>query len=90
MADVGDADLLLEMAEVQSTARTVGLEIMLQESRKQEDIAPAFDALKGRADAIYVVGGPLTTANQNQISSLALAAGWPMMSIPGIWSKQKL
>ena len=81
MADVGDADALLEMAEVQSTARTLGLEVALQEIRQPEDIAPAFDALKGRVGALYVVGDPLTTAHQNQISSLALAAGLPMMSI---------
>lgn len=67
MADVGDADSLLEMAEVQSTARTLGLEITLQEIRQPEDIAPAFDALKGRADAIYVVGDPLTTANHRSV-----------------------
>ena len=29
------------------------------EIRRAEDIAPAFEALKGRADALYVVGDPL-------------------------------
>jgi putative tryptophan/tyrosine transport system substrate-binding protein len=46
-----------------------------------DDIAPAFEALKGRADVLYVVGDPLTTGNQVRIHTLALA-----VRIPTIWS----
>ena len=40
--------------EVQATARTLGLEVVTLEIRRAEDIAPAFEALKGRAEALYV------------------------------------
>ncbi len=43
-----------EMGEVQATARTLGLEVARLEIRRAEDIAPAFETLKGRADALYV------------------------------------
>ena len=45
------------------------------EIRRAEDIAPAFDGVKGRADALYVVGEALVTANVVLITKLALDAG---------------
>ena len=47
------------------------------EIRRAEDIAPAFEALKDRADALYVVGAPLTFTNLNKITTLALGARIP-------------
>ena len=49
---------VLEMGEVQAAARTLGLEVVTLEIRRAEDIAPAFEALKGRADALYVCHRP--------------------------------
>ena len=49
---------VLEMGEVQAAARTLGLEVATLEIRRAEDIAPAFEALKGRADALYVCCRP--------------------------------
>jgi putative tryptophan/tyrosine transport system substrate-binding protein len=49
------------------------------EIRRAEDIAPAFEALKGRAGALYVCSDPLTTTNRVRINTLALAARLPMM-----------
>ena len=43
------------------------------EIRRAEDVAPAFEALKDRADALYVVGAPLTFT----ITTLALGARIP-------------
>jgi len=54
MANVGNPASVLEMGEAQATARTLGLEVTTSEIRRAEDIAPAFDALRGRADALYV------------------------------------
>ena len=59
MANVGNPAAVLEMGEVQAAARTLGLEVATFEIRRAEDIAPAFEALKGRAEALYVVGDPL-------------------------------
>jgi putative tryptophan/tyrosine transport system substrate-binding protein len=63
---------VLEMREVESTARTLGLEVVTSEIRHPEDIAPAFEALKGRAEALYVCNDPLVTTNRIGINTLAL------------------
>ena len=42
-------------------------------------LAPAIDSLKGRAQAIYVVGDPIVFDNQIQINTLALVARLPTM-----------
>src|SRR5262249_14106315 len=49
-------------------------------SRTAEDIAPAFDALKGRADALYVCGAPLLTTNRIRVNSLALGLRLPTIA----------
>jgi len=83
MANVGNPAAVLEISEVQAAARTLGLEIETLEIRKPEDIAPAFEALKGRADALYLVGDPLVTANRVRIATLAAAA-----RVPTMWGSQ--
>jgi diacylglycerol kinase family enzyme len=56
MANVGNPGAVLEMDEAQAAARTLGLDVVPMEIRQRaEDIAPAFDMLKGRAEALYVV-----------------------------------
>ena len=56
-----------------------GLEVANVEIRRIDDIVPAFEALKGRADALYVCGDPLVVAHQIRINNLALAARLPTM-----------
>src|SRR5262245_60972600 len=63
-----------EMGEVQAAARMLGLEPATFEIRRSEDIAPAFDMLKDRAEALYVVGEPLVNTNRARIATLALGA----------------
>ena len=58
MVNVGSPIGVLEMGEVQAAARTLGLEVVTSEIRRAEDIAPAFEALKGRAEALYVCYRP--------------------------------
>jgi putative ABC transport system substrate-binding protein len=79
LVDAGNLASVLEMAEVQTEARRLGLEVATLEIRRAEDIAPGFDALKNRADALYVVVDPLMASNRIRISTLALAAKWPTM-----------
>ena len=67
----------LEIGELQSAARTLGIEIVPFEIRRSEDIAPAFATLSGRTEALYVVGDPLVNANQMRINVLALTARLP-------------
>src|SRR5207245_1002238 len=59
MANVDAPAAVLEMGEAQAAARTLGLDVVALEIRRAEDIAPAFNALKGRAEALYVCGDPL-------------------------------
>src|ERR1700680_4693342 len=57
MANVDYHFSVLEMGEIQAAAGTLGLDVANFEIRRAGDIAPAFEeALKGRADALYVVG----------------------------------
>jgi len=79
MANVGFPDAVLEMGEVEATAKTLGLEVVTVEIRRAEDIVPAFEGLKSRADALYVCGDPLVIANRIRINSLALGARLPTM-----------
>ena len=63
--------------EIRAAASTLGLETTILEIRQAADIAPAFAALKGRADALYVAGDPLTTMNRDEINALALGERIP-------------
>jgi putative ABC transport system substrate-binding protein len=79
MANAGNPGAVLEMGEVQNMARSLGLEAETLEVRRAEDIAPAFETLKGRADALYVCSDGLVVANRIRINTLALAARLPTM-----------
>jgi len=68
---------ILEMGGVRDAARTLGLEVTPLETRRAEDIAPAFEALKVRVDALYVVQDALLTANRTRIITLALGERLP-------------
>jgi putative tryptophan/tyrosine transport system substrate-binding protein len=80
LVNVGYPAAREELAQVQTAARALGLESAVLEMRRAEDIAPAFDGVKGRADALYVVGDALVTANVVLITKSALDAGLPAIS----------
>jgi putative tryptophan/tyrosine transport system substrate-binding protein len=77
MANVDNVNALRELGEVQAAAAAFGLAATTSEIRRAEDIVPAFEALKGRADAIYVVAEPLVFANRARIHTLAMAGRLP-------------
>ena len=81
LANTDSPPAVLDMQEVQVAARTLGLEVATFEIRRAEDIAPAFETMQGRADALYVCGDPLVNANRNRIGSLALGARLPAMYV---------
>jgi putative ABC transport system substrate-binding protein len=76
---VGNPFSVLEIAEVQAAARTLGLEAVTVEIRRAEDIEPAFDPIAGRAEALFVSGDPLLLNNRIRINTLALAGRLPTM-----------
>jgi ABC-type uncharacterized transport system substrate-binding protein len=80
MANAGNPVGVLEMREVQVTARNLGHEVATFEIRRAEDIVPIFEALKGRADVLYVCGDPLVDTNRIRIIILAAGMRLPTMS----------
>jgi len=79
MVDVGYPAAVMEMGEVQTAARTLDLEVAALEIRRADDIASAFEALTGRAGALYIPATPLVNTNRIRINTLALGARLPTM-----------
>ena len=77
MANVDFPAAAQEMDEIQAAATKLGLDVATFELRRAEDIAPAFEALKGRGEALYVVGDALVITHRVQINTLALTARLP-------------
>jgi putative ABC transport system substrate-binding protein len=80
LGNVGYPAAVVEMNEVQATARTLGLDVVRLEIRRAEDIAPIFEGIKSRADALHVCTDALVGTHRAQIASLALGAGLPTMA----------
>jgi putative ABC transport system substrate-binding protein len=79
LANVGNPVSVMELSEAQAAARTLGLEFDALEIRQAEDIAPAFEAIKGRTQALYVCPDGLMDANKIRINTSALGARLPTM-----------
>jgi len=79
LANPRNPTAMLNVGEVQAAAPRLGLEIIMVELGNADDIAPAIEQLKGRAQALYVVGDPFVFDNQIQINTLALVARLPTM-----------
>ena len=79
MGNVANAFTVLELHELQGAAHTLGLEVATLEIRRAQDIAPAFEALKSRADALYVCPEGLASTNRIRINTLALGERLPTM-----------
>jgi putative ABC transport system substrate-binding protein len=79
VVNTGFPSSVREAQEVQEIARTLGLEAAALEIRRAEDLAPGFEAFKGRAEAVYVVGDAFVNTNRTRINTLALAARLPTM-----------
>jgi putative tryptophan/tyrosine transport system substrate-binding protein len=77
MANIGSPIGVLEISDVQTAARTLGIEVAPLEIRRAEDIAPAFASLKAQADVLYVVGDALTAANLTRIITFSHTARLP-------------
>jgi putative ABC transport system substrate-binding protein len=71
---------VLEMGEVETAARRLGMEVTRLEVRGAADIAGIFERIKGRAEGLYVCPDPLlASTNRVLINSLALGARLPTM-----------
>jgi putative ABC transport system substrate-binding protein len=80
MGNAGSPTFALEIGDLQAATRPLGLDLAAFEIRRAEDIAPLFEAIKDRADALYVVGSdPFLATKRIAISTLAVATRLPTM-----------
>jgi putative ABC transport system substrate-binding protein len=66
-----------EARQVQAAANEIGVKSVTLAIRRAEDIVPAFEGLKDRADALYVAANPLVLSNIIRINILAVGARLP-------------
>ena len=79
IGNFGNPAIMLDLSEVQAAARTLGLEVATLDIRHAQDIVPAFEALKGRSEALYVCTDGLINTNRIRINILAVGARLPTM-----------
>jgi len=77
MGNISYPASVVEMGEVQTMARTLGLEIATLEIKRAEEITPAVEVLRSQADALYVCADPLLLANALRINISALGERLP-------------
>jgi putative ABC transport system substrate-binding protein len=77
LASAGYSGNLLELNEVITSARALGIEVLIEEVGQTDQIAPAIERLKGRTQALYVPANPFANTNRMRINELALAAQLP-------------
>jgi putative tryptophan/tyrosine transport system substrate-binding protein len=79
MANGGNPAAMQDLREIQAIAGPLDLEVVARDVRYADDMAPAFEALKARAEALYVVTDPLFTTDRVRLNTLALSARLPTM-----------
>jgi putative ABC transport system substrate-binding protein len=67
----------IEIDIVRTAASPLGIEVSPSAILGAEDIAPAIARIAKQADALFVVGEPLTFTHRTRINTLALAAHLP-------------
>jgi putative ABC transport system substrate-binding protein len=77
LANVDNPFSVLELDEAQAAARRLNFEFDALEIRRAEDITHAFEAIKGRTEALYVCPDGLLDANKIRINTMALGARLP-------------
>jgi ABC-type uncharacterized transport system substrate-binding protein len=79
LGNVGNAGTVREVNEVTAIAGKLDIQLVPLEIRRTEEIASAFEALHGDADALYVCYDALVVTNINRINTHALADRLPTM-----------
>ena len=88
MGNVGNPFTVLELADVQAAAGTLGLEVVMLEIRRAQDLAAAFETLKSHADALYVCTDALTNTHRIRINIAAVGERLPRCTDLGTLSKR--
>ena len=71
MANSGAAGAMIEMREVATTARTLGLEVIPIEVSQAGEVFSSIESIRDRADALYVATDPLIFSNRIAINEMA-------------------
>jgi putative tryptophan/tyrosine transport system substrate-binding protein len=79
IANSGNLSAVLELREAQAAAQTAGLEAVATEIRDPDDIAPAINAFRGRAEALYVCNDPMMATSRVRVSTTAMEVRLPTM-----------
>jgi putative ABC transport system substrate-binding protein len=79
LLNVNNPANITEVQEVETAAQSVGVNVMLLKYSRADEIPSVFQTGAGHTDALYVCADPLVNTNRTRISTLALAAHWPMM-----------
>jgi putative ABC transport system substrate-binding protein len=79
LVNLSSRNAVLETEEAQAAARKLAIDVLPLEIRSEQDIAPAFNTLKSRADALYVVLDPVMNAHRTRITILAVGARLPTL-----------
>jgi putative ABC transport system substrate-binding protein len=80
MANADNPLSIREVGLIREVARALGLDIAMAEIRRTEDIAPAFDDIRGRAEALFLLSDPLLVADRVRINTLAQGMLLPTIS----------
>jgi len=81
VAEVNDLGAVLERREVEASAKKLQLETVLVEIRHpDQDLAAAFQQLKGKVDAVYCGAGAIITVNRRRIFAQAMSLRLPTIS----------
>jgi putative ABC transport system substrate-binding protein len=79
MGNIGVPNAVLELKEVEAAAAMFGLEVVVLQVKKAEDIAPGIESLRGRVDALYICTDPLLTTHRVRINTIAVSEKLPTM-----------
>jgi putative tryptophan/tyrosine transport system substrate-binding protein len=79
MVNVDNSASILDMGGAEAAGRALNLDVDKFGIRRADDIAPALNEIKGRADALYVCIDTLLFANRSRIANFALSAKLPTM-----------
>jgi len=76
---------VVEIDQVKASARAQYVELATFQIDGPQDLARAFDAFKGKTEAVYVVSNPFTSTNRIRILTLALG-----VRLPAIFGSQDM
>jgi putative ABC transport system substrate-binding protein len=81
MSNAISPNATVESSELHAATRTLAWEVVSLPIQRSEDISLAFESIRNRADALYVIGDPFMNRNRLRINTFALAKHVPTMYV---------